>query len=326
MPGTSASDAGAARLSAESDFIAALRGIATDPAARGLLDDAAVLPVAAGRLVLTHDMIVEGIHYLPDDPPEDVAWKLLAVNLSDLAAKGAQPLGCLLGYTLGRDDGWNARFVAGLGEALDRFAIPLLGGDSVGAPGPRVLGLTAIGAAGENVPDRRGAKPGDDLWVAGTVGDAGLGLALLRAGEAAPEALVAAYRRPVPLVAAGRALAAGVAAMADVSDGLLIDAARIAAASGLAVTVDLAAVPLSDAAKSFGTDRSARLKAATAGDDYALVFAAPVSRRAILATLLEPFGVSIARIGRFDAGSGLGLVDGADTVPLPGALGYEHGA
>ena len=136
-------------MSAEAELIARLRAIATHPGARGLADDAAVLPSPAGDLVLTHDMIVEGVHYLPTDPAGDVAWKLLAVNLSDLAAKGAAPLGVLMGYALAGDAEWDAAFVAGLGRALDHFAVPLLGGDTVALPAgaPRVLGLTAIGAA-----------------------------------------------------------------------------------------------------------------------------------------------------------------------------------
>ena len=115
-------------VTTESDFIAALRTLAPDPAARGLLDDAAVLEIGGAKLVLTHDMIVEGVHFLPDDPPGDIAWKLVAVNLSDLAAKGAKPLGVLLGYTLAGDDAWNEAFVAGLRQTLSAFGVALLGG------------------------------------------------------------------------------------------------------------------------------------------------------------------------------------------------------
>src|SRR3954469_5071440 len=153
----------------ESAFIESLRRLATDPAARGLLDDAAVLEVGGATLVLTHDMLVECVHFLPGDPPQDVAWKLLAVNLSDLAAEGAQPVGVLLGFALG-DAAWDRGFVEGFGAALAAFAIPLLGGDTV--TGPRVLVFTAIGEARGPVPARSGAKAGDRLWVSGTVGDA----------------------------------------------------------------------------------------------------------------------------------------------------------
>jgi thiamine-monophosphate kinase len=184
---------------AEADFLARLKSIATHPAARGLMDDCAVL----GDLVLTHDMIVEGVHYLPTDPPADVAWKLVAVNLSDLAAKGATPVGALLGYPLGDPD-WDAAFVDGLGAALAHFDAPLLGGDTVSSPerAPRMIGLTAVGRS-SCAPDRRGAKPDDDLWLVGAIGDAGAGLAIAR-GADGPAALLAAYRRPQPLLAQRR--------------------------------------------------------------------------------------------------------------------------
>jgi thiamine-monophosphate kinase len=279
----------------EPEFIAALRGLARDPAARGLLDDAAVL----GDLVLTHDMIVEGVHFLPDDPPEDVAWKLVAVNLSDLAAKGAEPVGCLLGYTLGPAD-WNARFITGLRDVLDTYAMPLLGGDTVKANGPRSFGLTAIGRA-KRVPSRGDAKAGDALYVTGTIGRAGVGLRLLRSGRTGPE--VEAYRRPRPRLSEGRVLAPHVHAMMDVSDGLLIDAGRMAEASGLALTIDLDAVSVSGDA----------LEAVTAGDDYELLFA-----------MASAPPVPAACIGRFEQGSGIRLVASGSPVPLPAALGWVH--
>ncbi|MET0307286.1 MAG: thiamine-phosphate kinase, partial [Sphingomonas sp.] len=227
----------------EAEFIAALRTLPLDPAARGLMDDAAVL----GELVLTHDMLAEGVHYLPDDPPQDVAWKLLAVNLSDLAAKGATPLGVLLGYPLAGDDGWDAAFLKGLGAALAAFECPLLGGDTVklAKGAPRTLSLTAIGTSA-SAPARGGARAGDRLYVTGAIGDGGAGLAVAHSGGGSPE-LLARYRRPTPRLAEGRALAPLVHAMMDVSDGLLIDAGRMAAASGLVVTIELSDVPLSPA-------------------------------------------------------------------------------
>jgi len=303
---------------AEHDFIERLRAIATHPAARGLADDAAVL----GDLVLTHDMIVEGVHYLPTDPPADVAWKLLAVNLSDLAAKGAVPEGVLLGYPLG-EAGWDAAFVDGLAVALKAFAVPLLGGDTVSAPkgAPRMIGLTAIGRSA-TAPDRRSAEAGDDLWLVGRIGEAGAGLAIAQ-GQAGPGALLAAYRRPQPLLAEGRALAPLVHAMADVSDGLLIDAGRIAAASRLAVAIDLDAVPRSPALSAFAGDgRAARLAAVTAGDDYALIFSAPPAA----ADGIEALGTGAIRIGRFAVGTGISLHDREGAIPLPSRLGYEHSA
>jgi thiamine-monophosphate kinase len=299
----------------EAVFVDRLRAIATHPAARGLADDAAVL----GELVLTHDMIVEGVHYLPADPPADIAWKLVAVNLSDLAAKGADPVGVLLGYPLG-EAAWDAAFADGLAATLAAFGVPLLGGDTVAGPAghARMLGMTAIGRSA-NAPDRRGARAGDDLWLTGAIGEAAAGLAIARGDREGPDELLAAYRRPRPLLAEGRVLAPHAHAMADVSDGLLIDAARIASASGLAVAIDLDAVPRSSALRAFaGNDRAARLAAATGGDDYALILAAPPGAAHAVAAS------GAVRIGGFADGTGLTLHDHDGAVPPPATLGWEH--
>jgi thiamine-monophosphate kinase len=313
-------------MTSERDFISSLRRLAADPAARGLADDAAVLDYGGSSLVLTHDMIVEGVHFLAGDPPEDVAWKAVAVNLSDLAAKGATPIGLLMGYSLAGDSAWDEAFVAGLGRVLAHYKVPLLGGDTVSAaPGGagRCIGVTAIGTAIAPVVSRSGAKAGDGLWVSGTIGDAGAGLRIARAALAGPSRLVDRYRRPQPRLAAGAALAPLAHAMMDISDGLLIDAGRMAEASGLAVTIDLSLIPLSaELVATVGEGRAARLEAATAGDDYELLLAAPPSLdEALLAGGFEP---PLARVGRFDAGSGLTLRDGSQAVPLPARLGFEH--
>jgi thiamine-monophosphate kinase len=310
----------------ESAFIESLRGLATHPAARGLRDDAAVLDLGGRTLVLTHDGLAEGLHYLPGDPPADVAWKLVAVNLSDLAAKGARPLGVLLGYCLGEDE-WDRGFVDGLAAALGAFSLPLLGGDTIRTPGPRVLALTAIGEAEGPVPSRSGGGAGDHLWVSGRIGDAGAGLRSLR-GEIppAPE-LVERYRNPRPRLEAGRALAPLVTAMMDVSDGLLLDTARLASASGAAAAIDLAALPLSAAClDALGDGREARLAAASAGDDYELLFAAPPARAAEILGLSEAIGLPLSRIGELARGEGLTLTDRGSPVPLPARLGWEHSA
>jgi thiamine-monophosphate kinase len=303
-------------MSSESAFIDTLRAIATHPAARDLIDDAAVLQMGEGALVLTHDMIVEGVHYLPDDPPADVAWKLVAVNLSDLAAKGARPIGVLLGFTLG-DEQWDRAFAAGLGTALAAFGIPLLGGDTVSAP-TRVLGLTALGHSAASVPSRAGAAAGDSLWVSGTIGDAGAGLRALRAGEDAP-ALIERYRTPRPRLEAGQRLAPLVSAMMDVSDGLLIDASRMAAASECGIEIALDSVPRSPFLS--GT----AMEAATAGDDYELLFALAPERAAMVLALAEEIGLPFTRIGRFVEGARLTLTEDGVAIPLPERLGYEHG-
>lgn len=290
-------------MSREAAFIESLRAIAGDPAARGLLDDAAVL----GDLVLTKDLIAEGVHFRADDPPEDVAWKLVAVNLSDLAAKGATPLGVLLGYSLS-DAAWDERFVKGLGDVLRTYDTPLLGGDTIklGQGARRTFSLTALGRApAGGAPSRSGARAGDALWVTGTIGAAGLGLA----GVAAH---LDAYRRPRPLLAEGRALAPHVSAMMDVSDGLLIDAARMAEASGCAVTIELGVVPYAGGAD---TNRSTRIAAVAAGDDYQLLFALAPDR--------DP-PVPATRIGSFSTGIGLTLSDQGAPVALPATLGWQH--
>jgi thiamine-monophosphate kinase len=307
-------------MSRESHFIAALRDLARDPAARALVDDAAVLSVGGSAIVLTHDMIVEGVHYLPEDPPEDVAWKLVAVNLSDLAAKGARPLGVLLGYPLGAEE-WDLRFVAGLRDVLDRYDVPLLGGDTVAgrAGAPRMMGLTAIGEApAGGAPSRAGAKVDDILYVTGAIGAAGLGLAVALGQREGPAAAINAYRRPTPRLAEGRALAPHVHAMMDVSDGLLIDALRMAQASGIGLTIDLDAIPLAIGCDS---DQAGRIAAASAGDDYELLFAAPAD-----AKILLPMDVPFTAIGRFQAEEGFVLIDAEGPVELPIRLGYEHGA
>ena len=161
-----------------------LRLIATDPAARDLADDVAVI----GDLVLTHDMIAEGVHFLEIDPPASVGWKLVTVNLSDLAAKGAEPVAALMGFTIGHDSEWDEKFIEGVAAACEAYSLALVGGDTIALPAdaPRVFGLTAVGR--EAVPSLRGqeAGPGDALWVVGFLGDAAAGLALLKDdGEAA---------------------------------------------------------------------------------------------------------------------------------------------
>lgn len=303
-------------MNPELSFIAQLRHIATHPAARGLLDDAAVLEIGGTRLVLTHDMLVEGVHFLPDDPAESVAWKLVAVNLSDLAAKGAAPVAALTSYTLTGDPEWDRAFVEGLGKALDHFGVALIGGDTVSAH-ERSIGLTMIGQASGIVPSRSGAHEGDALFVTGNIGNAGLGLAIAKGERSGAELLLAAYRTPLPQLAAGAMLAPTVSAMMDVSDGLLIDALRLADASGVAAMIDLDAVPLSAEARSCrGEDRAARLAAATAGDDYQLLFTSALP--------LPSLPCPVTRIGQMVRGSGVHLHDREGAVPLPLELGWLH--
>ena len=305
----------------ERDILDRLRRSAHHPSARGLLDDVAVVD----GLVVTHDSIAEGVHYLPKDPPASVGWKLMAVNLSDLAAKGATPVGALLSLSLRGDDDWEMRFLDGVEAAAETYGMPLIGGDTIALPQgtSRVLGLTAIGRAGSAVPSRQGARPGDALWVFGTIGESAAGLAQLKRDPAATGALVDIYRRPIPLLRVGQLLAPVATASMDVSDGLLLDGARMANASGCALAIELSSVPISEAfVAAQGSDSEALLFAATGGDDYALLFALPAEVDPF--TLSLPSGTRMSRIGTFAEGSGLTLTLNGEPLPLPEFLGHEH--
>ena len=304
----------------ESDVINRLKRIATDPAARGLADDAALLD----GLVVTHDTIAEGVHFLPFDPPASVGWKLVAVNLSDLAAKGAKPRAALLSMAIGDED-WDEAFLGGIEAACESYGVQLIGGDTIALPNgaPRVLGMTAIGRAGERTPARSGGQPGDRLWLVGTLGDSAAGLAQLIGDPKAIGPLVDQYRRPVPLLADGRALAREANAMMDVSDGLLLDLGRLCTASGCGADIDLDALPLSRAfIAERGRDRQARLFAATGGDDYALLSALPDGIDPVSLSL--PSDSRITEIGRLVGERGIAVHDSSGPVKLPETLGYEH--
>lgn len=309
---------------AERDFIAQrLAPLATSAAARGLADDAAVWTPPLGRdLVFTHDVLACGVHYVPGDPPSDIAWKLLAVNLSDLAAMGAAPCGVLLGLGLSaaEDDDWRATFTAGLGRALVHFGVALWGGDTVTGLAAAVLGLTAVGSVEpETALSRSGAKVGDDLWVSGSIGDAGLGLAIALGHAPQDAALLKRFRRPEPRLALGRALIGTASAAMDVSDGLLIDADRLAQASGVALAIDLGAVPVSDAAAARCPTLAERIALTTAGDDYELLFTAPPGVDVAALSGRTP----VTRIGAVTAGRGVRLANqGVDVTPA--RLGWEH--
>lgn len=306
----------------EAEAIARLRKFATDPAARGLADDVALFD----GLVLTHDSIAEGVHFRPGDPAASVGWKLVTVNLSDLAAKGAEPAAALLSLAINQDGDWVDAFIGGVEAACTSYGLPLIGGDTIALPAaaPRVFGLTAIGRAGPRTPSRSGGQIGDKLWVVGFFGDSAAGLALLEGNSKAAGLLVESYRRPVPQLAAGRALAPLANAMMDVSDGLLLDARRLAQASDCTASIDLDAIPLSAAfIEDRGDTLASRLFAATGGDDYALLAAMPAGIDPL--TLSLPSGTSIACIGTLTAGGDrLRLSSRGKPVEPPEVLGHEH--
>jgi thiamine-monophosphate kinase len=312
------------------EFFAPLAGLGS----LNLTDDAALLDCPPEyHLVVTVDQLVEGVHFLPDDPPNLVAKKLLRRNLSDLAAMGATPRAYLVTSALPKscDDDWVRRFAEGLGEDQHRFGVMLLGGDSTSTPGPVSLTLTAIGQVAKDREIRRaGAVPGDRVWVSGTIGDAFLGLKVLRGGyeELAPEhraALAARFQLPDPRTELGPRLAGIAHAMIDVSDGLLADLGHICETSGVAATVDLSRLPLSSAAKAVVDADPALLPLlATGGDDYELLFAAPPEAGDEIAALSHSLALPITEIGAIAAGVGLRLLDADGAEIATKTAGWRH--
>lgn len=304
------------------------------PGALDLSDDAAVFDAPPGRtLVAAADAMVAGVHFLEGDPPETIGAKLLRVNLSDLAAMGAAPLGYLLTVALprGTPEAWIAAFVDGLAADGGRFGVHALGGDTVSTPGPTTLSLTVLGAlaAGAAPLRRGGARPGDRIWVSGTLGDGALGLRVLR-GELAPDAaghLARRYRLPEPRLALGAALAGVATAAMDVSDGLVQDLGHLCRASGCGATIEAAALPLSDAARAAVTSDPALLPLVLGGgDDYELLFAAPPERSAEVLARAAESGTPVTPIGAFVAGPPEVVARGADGTPVaPGGQGgWSH--
>ncbi|MQA66968.1 MAG: thiamine-phosphate kinase [Alphaproteobacteria bacterium] len=306
---------------------------AAEPGALGLTDDAAVLDLPPGtRLVAATDALVAGIHFLADDPPGDIARKLMRVNLSDLAAMGATPRAVLLAAVLprGTSEAWLAAFADGLSDDAQEFGAPLVGGDTVATDGPLTLALTALGLADGGVLTRAGARAGDDVYVSGTIGDAALGLRVLRGGLAGLDedqraVLVSRYRVPIPRLALGRALVGIAHACIDVSDGLIADLGHICACSGLAAQVMAAEVPLSPAARSAITaDRNLLSAVLGGGDDYELAFTAPPSARAALQRAGQATGVALARIGVMMPGEGVTVGDAAAFGLVLEKRGFSH--
>lgn len=304
--------------------------------ARGLMDDVAVLPSRPGfDLVLTKDAIVEGVHFLAEDPLDTVAQKLLRVNLSDLAAKGAEPFGYLLACHWSERCGWPEReaFAAGLARDQKTFGISLMGGDTVVTPGPASFSVTLLGWAPKGrVVGRDGAKPGHAVFVTGQIGDGFLGLQAARGSLVLnPERLVALaehYRRPVPQLAFGPVIREMASAALDVSDGLIADLGHIAEASGVGIEIDLEPTPLSLAGQAWFDARvdpqAALEQLATGGDDYEIAFTAPADEEAALRREAERRHVRLTRLGTVTTGQGVTVrYDGGPIVLQK--TGFTHG-
>lgn len=295
--------------------------------ALGLTDDAAVLMPSRGcEMVLTKDAIVEGVHFFPDDPPEAIAAKLLRVNLSDLAAKGAKPRAFLLAaaFPPQADDEWLIRFTASIADEQALFGGTLIGGDTVSTPGPSFYSLTAIGEVPQGTMTlRRGARPGDLVCVSGTIGDAALYIANRVHGRPVMGAghLEVRYRYPQPRLSLGRVLRGMAGACCDISDGLVADLGHLCEQSGVGAVIEAGKVPLSRAAAdSLAMDPGLMDTILTGGDDYELVFSLPSDRAVAALSTITPVTV----IGRFEAGQGVQVMDAAGLPMALGKTGWRH--
>jgi len=313
--------------------------LATHPGALALADDAAILTPPAGQeLVLTTDAVTGGVHFFPDDPPDAIARKALRVNLSDLAAKGAQPLGYLLTIALPPtiDEGWLEKFSAGLQADAKAFGCPLLGGDTISRVGPVTISIFAFGSVprGQMV-ERRGAGVGDRIMVTGTIGDAALGLVLRRQPDIAEnwnldpamrDDLLDRYLVPQPRLALAAALRAHASAAMDVSDGLAGDLAKLCGASGVSAEIDAASVPLSKAAQR-ALDAEPRLIEAvlTGGDDYEVVCTVKPEKVPALRAAAAKVDIAVTDIGHVVAGQeDPRFVDAAGTTLSFAQKSYSH--
>jgi thiamine-monophosphate kinase len=324
--------------SAEDSLIARyFRPLATAPGAFALIDDAAALTPPPGcDLVLTTDGVIAGVHFFPDDPPAMVSRKLLRMNLSDLAAKGAKPLGFLLSVAIpaGNDEAWLGAFAAGLAEDAARYGCPLYGGDTDHTPGPISASIFAFGTVPQGkMVHRSTAQPGDHIVVTGTIGDAAIGLQVRRdralarrwgLSSAAAAELEARYLLPQPRNALADAILQYASAAIDVSDGLAGDLAKLCHASSLAADIDVACVPLSDAARAAIAAEPALLETAlTGGDDYEIVLALSPEKLAAFRAGAQVAGIAVAEIGRVQAGEGTRFLKGGKPLTFT-RTSYSH--
>jgi thiamine-monophosphate kinase len=326
------------RASGEDSLIARyFKPIATDPGAFGLVDDAAILKTLGEDIVVTTDAIVEGVHYLPSDPPDTIARKALRTNLSDLAAKGATPAGFVLTLSLHTADAnWLEPFARALGEDAKSFGCPLLGGDTVSTPGPVTISITAFGRVPEGMMVRRsGARPGDRIMVTGTIGDAVLGLDILKNGAVAnalagdpsgSEMLIARYRVPQPRNALAEVVRDHASAAMDVSDGLAGDLAKLCAASGVTAVIDTPSIPASATAASLLYRGAVGIETLIAGgDDYEILCTVPDAKADAFAEAARQAGVVVTAVGIIMAGEGLPrFLDGAGKELALTRLSHSH--
>jgi thiamine-monophosphate kinase len=317
-------------ISGEDRLIARyFKPIATHPGALGLADDAAFIKPPPGcDLVLKTDAIIGGVHFFAEDAARDVASKALRVNLSDLAAKGAAPLGFLLSLALPKEigDEWLSRFAEGLRGDAVLYGCPLFGGDTDRTPGPITVSIAMFGSVPEGTMVRRaGAKAGDRVFVSGSIGDAALGLALRKKtdmgalwklSDAQRQHLTSRYLLPQPRNALSEAVRAHASAAMDVSDGLAGDFAKLCRASKVAAEIEVARVPLSDAARAVLAAEPAMLETAlTGGDDYEIVCTVPAAKVESFRAAAQAAQVAVSEIGEIKAGEGARFL-GAGGKPL----------
>ncbi len=295
------------------------------PGALGLTDDAALISPGVGyEFAVTTDALVADVHFRAEDPPDLIARKALRVNLSDLAAMGAEPVCYTLATILpaSADEAWLKAFVRGLALDQSEFGIALAGGDSVKTPGPATLSVTAIGRVETGRALRRsGASPGDRVYVSGTIGDGALGLAVLKGAIADDEngTLAGRYLLPQPRLTLGRALLGKASAALDVSDGLVADLGHIAETSGVQVVIEPDRVPMSPAAKAAVAADSYLVEAIlTGGDDYELAFTSPMALPERIAD------VAVTCIGRVEVGRGVAVLDRQGRPVTLSSGGYRH--
>ena len=302
---------------------------ATPGAVLGVGDDAALLRIGSGmELAVSTDMLVSGTHFFADADPYMLGHKALAVNISDMAAMGAQPRWATLALSLpAEDDAWLERFSAGFFALADAYQVELVGGDTT--QGPLNLSVTILGEVPQGKALRRdGAKVGDEIWVSGKLGDAALALAHMQGklvlNDASFAATAAALHRPVPRVALGIALRGIASSAIDVSDGLLADLGHILECSGGAAEIQFAALPVSLHLRPYLSRALGRQCALAGGDDYELCFTAPVARHAELEKLATQLDLPLSCIGKITAGSGC-IVRAADgSVMKLERAGYDH--